>query len=221
MHISTAINQWINLGGGIRRIYDMLYSQEDGAKIIKGITQSLPNLYSLSEKYPSRDIKKELKTAFVMMKGLNKKNFAYKMSEQQPFGIEADIFITNGLLYNFTFSNAQGISAFVNNYSAMAEDNSNQSKETDLFGNQVAPELPNNEIIANLLVKTYDTQNAKDPVFDENGVALQKEMRAVLLTQSAQITPNLFNQTDIAADINSPEFKKYFGDSKVVDAEKW
>ena len=75
----------------------------------------------------------------------------------------ADRFITNSLLYNFTFSNAQGISAFVNNYSAMAEYNSNQSKETDLFGNQVAPELPNNEIIANLLVKTYDTQNVKRP----------------------------------------------------------
>ena len=86
----------------------------------------------------------------MLSKGLTKANFTQRINNQPITG--ADAFITNALLYNFTFSDAQGISAFINNYAQMAQQNSENANTKDSFGNQVSPEIKYDN--GGLLVKT-------------------------------------------------------------------
>ena len=65
-------SQVINFLDGDAFSYDQLFNRPDGNKIIKGLVQAMPSLNSLIEKYPTRDIKSEIKTAYCFIKRFNK-----------------------------------------------------------------------------------------------------------------------------------------------------
>jgi hypothetical protein len=150
------------------------------------------------------------------MERLNKNNLLDYLRQQQSFGGETNAFITDSFLYTFTQDTQTGITQFINTFVAKSELNAEkvaQSKEKDLFGNPLSneQELTNSEIISQSLTeqysaKTFGGKANPQPVFNQDGLAVQPEMKAVFLAEANAAMANLFKQTDVPQESEPLDF---------------
>jgi hypothetical protein len=182
-------------------------NQPVNPSIVNGVMQAAPNLNNLIKAFPNRDIKKEILAALDFVERVNKSNLLDSLLGSIFLDFEVDPFIRNAFLYVFVQDTQAGITQFINTFAAKGE---------------LYPDLTNADLISQSLTEQYQNKTFgktnPQPIFNQDGVAMQPEMKAVFLAEAHKATMNLFNQTDVEIDesAESELFRKSYEEKEQI-----
>lgn len=183
---NDAMMMWL-CGNDTKTFESLVLMGELSSKVISGLTQVAPAIYQFQSENANLNLRQDIESAIKRLPAISKKvDFAEDIST--PTFDTSNVFAENSLLYAFVFGKANDISNFLNTYMEKA----NANNQAGLFPEQT---FSKNDLYNQTLNKAF-------PSAFENEVAVDRNMRAVILSmnnQTAQPQNTLFQeQFDLA-----------------------